>query len=228
MGGSEKAWDRNRRILMNVYVNNHVEQVIALHKRTIDQYLNFKSVNEFLDQLAGNLFKAFKKEDPRSVIEITNNYLFIGQTPESIFKLQFTLDDAKNTIAKEYGFDEWVKVPSLAIDHLFEKAVNLLVNGELSALEKIIDKNPELVSKRSNFGHQATLLHYAGSNGIEIWRQKVPENLCDIVQMLLDRGADKHATAHFYGSLPTTKELAETSSHSKNAGIANELALALT
>ena len=175
---------------MKIYEHIHVKQVYALHQRTLDRYHDFTSTKDLLAEFAISLFDAFSRKDPACNIEISNHHPhFLGQKPEFILNQSFSSDDAKLTIAKAYGFDVWKMIPSSSIDHTFETAVDLLVTGDCLALENLIAKHPEIETARSSFGHRATLLHYAGSNGVEIWRQKVPENLCAIVDMLISRQA---------------------------------------
>ena len=71
--------------------------------------------------------------------------------------------------------------------------------------------------------HRATLLHYVGSNGVEIRRQKVPANLVAITELLLETGSDVNATARVYGGEMTTYSLVATSGHPVRAGLAEEL-----
>ena len=66
---------------------------------------------------------------------------------------------------------------------------------------------------RSQYGHSATLLHYAGTNGVESYRQVVPLNLAEIVDFLIAAGADQHSKANIYGG-STPRQLFESSKHS--------------
>ena len=80
---------------------------------------------------------------------------------------------------------------------------------------------------RSQYGHRASLLNYAGSNGVEFWRQQVPLNLAEIVIYLLEAGADKNATMKVYGGEFNTFELLTTSIHPLRARIMEEMKLIL-
>lgn len=209
---------------MSLYISDHVQQVRELHKPTLDQYHDFTRIKDLLQSFSNNLFEAYSKGDSKAAVEVSNHHpLFIGQQAEDILHRAFTEEDSKQTIARAYGFQEWNAIPDQQINHQFEMAIDLFVNGEREELEKLIDLSPKLLETRSDFGHHATLLHYAGSNGVEIWRQVVPSNLPEMIRMLIGKGADKDATANFYGSLYGTKVLVESSAHPKDAGIADEI-----
>jgi Ankyrin repeats (3 copies) len=83
--------------------------------------------------------------------------------------------------------------------------------------------NPSLVRARSPRKHHSTLLHYVGSNGVEGFRQRTPENIVKIAGVLLDAGANINATADMYGGGADTLGLAATSIHPVTAGVQNEL-----
>ena len=205
---------------MKLYVHDHVQQVRDLHQRILGVYTQFETVHGLLQSFADNLFHAYSIGDPRCTVEISNHHpQFIGQQPKEVLHRAFGLADAQQIIASAYGYASWTDLPYTPIDHEFERAADLLVSGEKQQLERVIRAQPELVRKRSSFGHRATLLHYAGSNGVEIWRQMVPSNISEIVEMLLEKGADKGATANFYGGQYDTFTLAKTSAHPQDAGV---------
>jgi aromatic ring-opening dioxygenase catalytic subunit (LigB family) len=54
----------------------------------------------------------------------------------------------------------------------FETAVDAIVTGDTSTLERLLSNNPELVQARSTRQHHSTLLHYVGANGVEAFRQE--------------------------------------------------------
>ena len=108
-------------------------------------------------------------------------------------------------------------------DKPFEVAVDFLLIGQLDNLKKCLDGNPDLIFRKSQFGHQATLLHYVGSNGVEFWRQVVPFNLPKMTKYLIEKGADKNAKMKVYGGGFPVLSLLETSAHPFAAGIAQEM-----
>ena len=90
-------------------------------------------------------------------------------------------------------------------------------------LLKSLDQNPELIHYQSKYGHGASMLHYVGANGVELWRQQLPENLPYLTSILLERGADKNALMKVYGKEMTPLELVQSSEHPFIAGIDQEL-----
>ncbi|MDH7444392.1 hypothetical protein [Aquimarina sp. 2201CG14-23] len=167
------------------------------------------------------------KENRDFIFEEVNNYHsdYLGASIEVLKKLNFTIHDCRATIANEYGFKNWKLVEQLEdyYDQNFENAVNYLVNGDFTNLKNLIDSDPELVVKRSKYGHKATLLNYAASNGVEMWRQKAPQNLPEMTRFLISKGADPRATMNVYGGMFDTLALLESSAHPFEAGIADEM-----
>jgi hypothetical protein len=70
--------------------------------------------------------------------------------------------------------------------------------------------------------HHATLLHYVGANGVELFRQRTPKNAVKVADVLLDAGANINAMADMYGSADTLG-LVATSIHPITAGVQEEL-----
>ena len=137
-----------------------------------------------------------------------------------------TLTSAQFVIAKCYGFLSW---PDFA-KHLeeighdsatarFEAAADAIVNGDITTVKKLLAKDPDLIRARSLREHRSTLLHYTSANGVEGYRQKTPQNIVEIAQLLLDAGAEVDAKADMYGGDCTTLGLAATSVHPEVAGV---------
>ena len=104
----------------------------------------------------------------------------------------------------------------------FENAVNTMLGGDLSLLKRLVGETPGLTSARSQYGHGATLLHYAGTNGVESYRQVVPLNLAEIVDFLIAWGADPAIEANIYGG-STPRQLFETSRHSHESNVLRDV-----
>jgi hypothetical protein len=145
---------------------------------------------------------------------------------DDILNSNFTLDDAQQTIAREYGFADWSDVERRGAnppDPAFELAVDTLLSGGVEKLRGLLSCDPTLIHRRSSFGHGSTLLHYVGSNGVETYRQRVPLNLAEITRLLLEAGADVNATANMYGGESTTLGLLVTSDHPAKAGVTDDV-----
>jgi hypothetical protein len=137
---------------------------------------------------------------------------------------------ARRVVAREYGFKTWPRFAKF-INELkrrnspvaqFEAAVEAVINGRVSTLQRLLRENPTLIRARSLRLHRSTLLHYVGANGVEDFRQKTPPNAVKIAQILLEAGAEIDAVADMYGGA-TTLELVATSIHPLLAGVQDDL-----
>ena len=210
-----------------IYIHENTQKVYALHKTAIEQINETTTVLDQLTAFSTTLFEAWKSRNPICKGQINNWHpAFIGQSLDVIFKADFRLVDARLSIAKDCGFVNWEAVEiegNIPFNLAFEKAVDTLLAGDLASLKIQIREQPDLMGMRSPYGHQATLLHYAGSNGVEMWRQQTPYNLPEMVQFLLEAGADKNATIQVYGGHFTTWEMVATSAHPHAAGVVEVL-----
>lgn len=212
---------------MKIYVSKQVGEIRELQQGIIGQTDEDTTVIEQLTALAQDLHSHFHQEN-NAVTTIINNWHpeFIGKDADSILAADFSMSDAKLSIAKEHGFSNWNDVKNTGdtkFNFEFESAVDALLMGDIDSLAaKVIDR-PSLLKERSRFGHRATLLHYVSSNGVETRRQIVPLNLPEITRLLLEKGADKNAKMRVYGGEFTALELASTSAHPKEAGVVDDL-----
>lgn len=210
-----------------VYTHENTNRVYNLHRVAIEGVTKTTTIKEQLISFADTLFAAWQARNPVCKAQINNWHPdYISKSLDVIFQAPFTVADARLSIAKDCGFLDWEeveKIGNVPFNLSFEKVIDTLLAGDLSNLKKQIEQQPTLLHTRSQYGHRATLLHYAGSNGLEMWRQKAPYNLPEIVEFLLAAGADKNATMRVYGGEHTTLEMAETSAHPRAAGILEEL-----
>ncbi|WP_405205699.1 hypothetical protein [Aquimarina sp. LLG6339-5] len=187
---------------------------------------SYPLIRDHLDKIANRMLEGMLENQDVVFLEINNYHPdYLGQSIEKLKKLNLTIDDCRTTIANEYGFKNWNEVEKSkdSYDQNFEKAINLLINGDLKELKRLITSDPDLVTKTSKYGHKATLLIYTASNGVEMWRQKAPKNLPEITQFLIDQGADIHTTIFIYGGYFNTADLLATSAHPFEAGIGAEM-----
>jgi hypothetical protein len=211
----------------DVYVCEDVADVEALHPYLAGAEFKALPISEQLDRQARTLFAAHCGGDRRVKTQIACWLPGAARKSiDAILAAPFTLDDARLTIAREYGFKDWGavlqtgdRVPETA----FEGAVDALVAGNLPLLKQMLDADPGLIHARSCYGHRATLLHYLGANGVEIHRQKTPLNAVEIARLLIERGAGVDAEAQMYRGGQTTLGLVETSAHPAAAGVAESL-----
>jgi len=182
-------------------------------------------VKEYLSVLANKMFEGVQQQLPFIFQEINNYHKdFLGKPIDELQKLNLTLLDCQNTIANEYSFEYWETIDDkIEYDDDFELTVGLLLHGKFELLKLALDEEPDLICRKSRFGHEATLLHYVASNGVEFWRQIVPTNLPEMTKYLLEKGADKNAKMKVYGGIFSVLPLLETSIHPLKAGIINEM-----
>lgn len=153
---------------------------------------------------------------------------FGGLTPD------YSAPDARSIIAKNHHFEDWGQFAAHT-DALndrtsavaqFEAAVDAIVAGDVTTLERLLRQNPDLIRARSTRTHRSTLLHYVGANGVEGFRQRTPKNGVQIAETLLNADAEVDAVADMYGGA-TTLGLVATSIHPKVAGLQSALIDAL-
>jgi ankyrin repeat protein len=139
--------------------------------------------------------------------------------------------DARAVIVRNQFFESWeqfsgftaqVKDPSSPAAR-FERAVDAVVAGDATWLERTLREHPDLVRARSPRAHHSMLLHYVGANGVEGWRQRTPNNAVQITEILLNADAEVDATADMYNGGCTTLGLVATSIHPKLAGVQQPL-----
>ena len=202
---------------VSVYVHPKIHKVIELYADIFANDFHSLPIGAQLGLQAARLTEAHHNRDDAVCFQIASWHPdLIGQSDERILNSSFTVNDAKVTIAREYGFKEWSEVEAIkgrASDVVFENAVDTMLSGGLASLREQIRNTPDLLRARSQYGHRATLLHYVGTNGVESYRQIVPLNLARIVDFLISAGADRHSKANIYGG-STPRQLFESSKHS--------------
>ena len=205
-----------------VYISDEVADVINLYS-SIEPTSN---VHSLLFKKSKTLLAGHQSKHPGSAVEITSWFpALVGKSAYEIFNTNFELEDAQLTVSRIHGFSNWAEVENspLELQQEFEKAVDYLLNGNVSELQNLLIEYPYLAKSHSQFPHQATLLHYCASNGIETERQVVPNNLLELVDLLLDLGSDKQSTMKVYNGSYTAHDLASTSAHPQGAGLTTAL-----
>jgi hypothetical protein len=203
----------------------------------------FRSPLSTYEQQAQNLLAGHRAADPVAIDLFHHKHpRFLDETikwlPKSIAASEIrdaalSLDEARLAIARSYDFLDWTSlaahVGAVSQDgpvFEFESAVEAVVNGDLTALEGALRRDPAIVRARSSrvcaFDppvHRATLLHYVAANGVEAYRQKTPPNAVEIARALLQAGAEPDALADMYGAECTTMSMLVSSSHPAEAGL---------
>jgi len=180
-------------------------------------------LGEVLDRQVAQLREAHRAGDPLSA-ELLRGTGTKG-TDEELLGGALTEEAARLAIALDHGYADWGAARAdahLSVDTRFEAAADAIQWGELTALRDLLDADPQLISMRSPFPHHCTLLHHVAANGIEVERQlQSPPNATEVMQLLLDRGADPDAACDLYGGGPgaTTLGLLVSSCVPAEAGV---------
>ncbi len=202
--------------------------VAELHGDLLARYPHDLTVRDVIEQQAEVLFAEHQRGNTAVCIQISNWLPALAGVKEAaIMEADFNLADAELTVAREHGFRSRLAIVDTPIDVEFETAVTAVTTGDLDQLQMLLEQSPDLVDRRSVFGHKATLLHYVVANGVETWRQQVPANAVAITQYLLDMGANKKARMSVYGGQHHPFSLLVTSAHPAKMGLTDELALLL-
>ena len=86
--------------------------------------------------------------------------------------------------------------------HAFESAVDLMLDGDLNALTEIVEQYPYFNRARSVRPHRCTLMNYIGANGFEGERQRLPDNVVEVIDWLIAKGCDPNALCYTYRGGP--------------------------
>lgn len=217
---------------MKIYKHIHVQQVQDFYGDLLRDFSSNFTVKEHLLRLADKLWEGMEAENQVVAIELSNYHPeYLGKKWEEISKNGLSKADALLCISAQYGFGEWENVEALTeknYDPNFEQLVDLVLHGNLSEIKSLLELEPELINRQSSYGHGASILHYCASNGLELWRQQVPENLAAISSLLIEKGADKQAKMKVYGGEYTALPLLASSAHPRDAGILEEMKAILT
>ncbi|AMV22477.1 hypothetical protein [Planctomyces sp. SH-PL14] len=210
-----------------VYVCEQVREVERLHRDLLTDTVRRLPIRDQLDRQANRILDAHQAGDRAIVPQITCWHPRLAcHSADDIMNSAFTPDDARQTIAREYGFTDWLHAAAEGGDPPdadFELAVDTLLRGDVETLRVLLAGDPRLIHRRSRYGHRSTLLHYVGSNGVETYRQRVPLNLAEITRLLVEAGADVNAPANMYGGGSTTLGLLATSDHPAKAGVTDDV-----
>lgn len=206
-----------------IHRHPHVLAVQQIHAGLLGKRRSCLAKKDFLETYAAELWKAYRKWELGAGREISNHHpQHLGQSDEAIFRAGLNMDDMRMVSKREHGEMDGENV-SGEIDHAFEDALDLLLEGKAKELEDMLRQQPRLVHARSSFGYRATLLHHLAANGVPIYRQQMPMNSPDLLKILLRQGADPTAGFEVYGGSFTTAQLIPSSTHPQDAGLAASL-----
>jgi hypothetical protein len=211
----------------DVFVSEPVSQVLRLYDGLIDEEAWTRTACEQIEQLADRLLDGHRAKLPGAAVELHNWLQNAGKrSTQELFDLSLSRGEAFETVARAHGFASWREAEFAGRkrgDPVFERAIEDLLVGDIPGLVGALDRAPDLIVRRSHYGHRATLLHYLAANGVETYRQRVPLNASTIAAILVERGADVLATASMYGKNQTMRGLLLSSGHPRAAGVTGDV-----
>ncbi|MCW5515027.1 ankyrin repeat domain-containing protein [Muriicola sp. Z0-33] len=211
---------------MKVYKPKTVNELELFYGDLLFKIEDYKSISDHLGELSTKMWEGVQAKNEAVLKEISNyHWKHLGKPATLLLAANLTEEDCRQSIANEYGFRRWTEVAHIASPYnsVFEALVNAMLEGNFDTVKRLISENGNIVNCKSPYGHKATLLHYAVSNGVELWRQKVPLNLPEIVAYLIEQGANRKAKMKVYGGEYMAAELLPSSAHPVDAGISKEL-----
>jgi len=218
--------------MAKIYVDKKVHALRELHDETLKLDRSQIGIRDFLARQAQSVLDGHKSGNDAVTFHLACWCpSFIGKPPQQIMEEVLSLDLARQTIALEHGYTDWPAVEALGplmFEVDFEQAVDWVMTGEVESLQELIETKPALAQQKSQFPHNATLLHYLAANGVESHRQITPLNAVDVARCLISAGVKVNEPANMYGGGSTTMGLLLSSAHPANAGVTDELAQILT
>ncbi len=174
----------------------------------------------------------FREHHPRFLDERIP-WLPKRMSDEEVRSAALDRSDARLATARGYSFRDWGALVEWleAVAHdgpvaRFESAVEAVIAGDISALQRLLRDDRSLVRARSTVVthhdppvHGARLLHYLAANGVEDYRQKSPTKAVEVATSLLEAGAEPDALAAMYGGRCTTMSMLVSSSPPAQAGV---------
>ena len=128
-----------------------------------------------LDQLkrqAKELLDAFRRGSAEAATEVRAHDRHADPA-------RFALHDAQLVLARAYGFESWPKLKAFVDGVTIRRLVEVIADGDLAAVQAMIDARPELVHMDVAANDEHRALHHA------VLRRR-PE----MVRLLMHRGAD--------------------------------------
>ena len=125
-----------------MYVSDQVREVERLHRDLLTDGVRRLPIRDQLDRQAHRIVEGHKAGDRAVVTHITCWHpKLVCRSADDIMNGTFTLDDARQTIAREYGFADWSDVEARGADPpdpAFEFAVDTLLRGDVEKLRGLL------------------------------------------------------------------------------------------
>ena len=161
----------------------------------------------YLRKQARNLFRSLQAGDPGARSRTRGAHPRLSQDTSDNDLDELKLADAQLVLAREHGFDTWAKMKAHIENPTFVAAVEAIQNSDAERLRELIEEDPSIVKigvsvLDEEFGEGfagAPLLHYIP--GTITSHNHLPENPIELIEILLDAGADLNATTRNGGSM---------------------------
>jgi hypothetical protein len=135
-----------------VYVSDQVREVERLHFDLLTDTVRRLPIRDQLDRQAHRIVEAHNAGDRAVVPHITCWHpKLVCHSADKIMGSDFTLDDARQTIAREYGFADWSDVEARGAsppNPAFELAVDTLLRGDVETLRGLLAGDPSLIHRK--------------------------------------------------------------------------------
>lgn len=191
---------------MSVYIPEGILQIRKYYGSSLFVYN--QTILEKLEKHSDLLWAAVGDGNAVVVNEINNYHPgYIGYSWREIINSDFSKEDARLAVAKQYGYNSFNDVTNEPLESRFEHIIDTMLDGNLPSLDNLCSRSPGCMSEKSPFGHGATLLHYLSNNGVELYRQILPYNVKVLFGYLVKNGADLNALMNVYGGQHTFIEL---------------------
>ncbi|MGV6810687.1 MAG: hypothetical protein ACWA47_00440 [Brevirhabdus sp.] len=212
---------------MPVFLSPEVAAVHALHPYLGSTEFTDLPIRDRIAWQAETLAGAVAKGDRRVAMHVLSWWPDARDRDlDAVLAMEFGLNEARLTMAREYGYADWASVDALGgarVNPVFEAALDAMLGGIVKRFETMLNAEPTLARMRASYGHAAGLLHYLAANGVESHRQMVPYTAPEMADCLVRAGASRRAEAMIYGSGQSAYALAKTSAHPRRAGVAEAL-----
>lgn len=204
---------------------DEVKDIRDYYSDLISSLHESKSLGQYLSTFAERLYGAAKADHSSFITFIKNHRVDLNKETYGELKDLFKDRDYLDLSYKIHGFKALVAWDrEIRFEPRFEQSVDHLLFSNLKTFKDFVKSNQNLLNARSSFGHRASLAHYAGSNGVEIYRQVVPHDLVLKMKFLKNEMQMNFNLEHnIYGGDCNLRDLIQTSAHPLNAGLAKQL-----
>lgn len=207
-----------------IYIPDDVSSLKKLLAEELPLLHSLILIQDYIIRVADRLQSAIDNRNPILSVLLRNHYTrFSFESLEDIWNQSHQID-LQELSARMHGFNEFSDIDSVSyIDPELQMGIDHFLNSPIEIFQDYIINHQSILDKQTAFGHQASLIHYIGSNGVEIYRQQVPLDIVIRVSILKDLNASFDISHKIYGGHCSLIDLIETSAHPKDAGVRKQL-----